>query len=339
MATRQVTIKDVAKQLNTSVGSVSKALTGKPGISDETRKKIIDTAKEMGYTANRSAQCLARKPINIAIVYPYAWEQYFNDIITGIREALEELRDYNVIGKFFQFSDIYSDLELYRICDDLVREQIDAVILCPASVISCESCLLKLHSHHIPVFLIGNDFKSPGQTGCVRVNAYMSGQLASEILCFMTPPESNFVIFLGDNNILEHREKVQGFCDKLFNHHYLLKTFETHDEPEIASVLTKKALYEIPNIQGFYIATGNSLAICNVLREEKRSQEIKVIATDLLEPMIPLVKDGTINAVIYQYPKEQGRQAIMQCYHCLVEHSRLKSEILVDPRAIFSSNL
>ena len=94
MATRQVTIKDVAKQLNTSVGSVSKALTGKPGISDETRKKIIDTAKEMGYTANRSAQCLARKPINIAIVYPYAWEQYFNDIITGIREALEEAEQF-----------------------------------------------------------------------------------------------------------------------------------------------------------------------------------------------------------------------------------------------------
>ena len=76
-----------------------------------------------------------------------------------------------------------------------------------------------------------------------------------------------------------------------------------------------------------------------MLREENRSREIKVIATDLLEPMIPLVKDDTISAVIYQYPKEQGRQAIMQCYHYLVEHSRLKSEILVDPRAIFSSNL
>ena len=34
MTEKQVTIKDVAKQLNTSVGSVSKALTGKPGISD-----------------------------------------------------------------------------------------------------------------------------------------------------------------------------------------------------------------------------------------------------------------------------------------------------------------
>lgn len=167
----------------------------------------------------------------------------------------------------------------------------------------------------------------------------MAGRLASEILCYITPAESNLVIFIGDLSILEHREKVDGFKNELLKDHYLLQTYETHDEPEVAALLTKKALREIPNIQGIYIATGNSLTICDVLKEEKVDHKIKVIATDLYDTMIPYIQNRTINAIIYQHPGEQGRKAIMQCYRYIIDRSIGTSQVLINPRAVFRSNL
>lgn len=44
-----VSMKDIAKQCNVSVASVSKALNGYSDISEETRQLILKTASEMGY--------------------------------------------------------------------------------------------------------------------------------------------------------------------------------------------------------------------------------------------------------------------------------------------------
>ena len=44
-----VSMKDIAQRCGVSVATVSKALNGQPDISEETRSRIEDTAKEMGY--------------------------------------------------------------------------------------------------------------------------------------------------------------------------------------------------------------------------------------------------------------------------------------------------
>ena len=51
-----VSMKDIAKQCNVSVASVSKALNGYPDISEETRQLILKTASEMGYLPNSKNQ-------------------------------------------------------------------------------------------------------------------------------------------------------------------------------------------------------------------------------------------------------------------------------------------
>lgn len=49
---RRITIKDVAKHLNLSASTVSRALNDKEGISDETKALIIDAADKLGYKRN-----------------------------------------------------------------------------------------------------------------------------------------------------------------------------------------------------------------------------------------------------------------------------------------------
>ena len=64
-----VSMKDIAKQCNVSVASVSKALNGYSDISEETRQLILKTASEMGYLPNSSARALkTRRSYNLGVL-------------------------------------------------------------------------------------------------------------------------------------------------------------------------------------------------------------------------------------------------------------------------------
>ncbi len=68
---KKVTLKDIAKELNVSVGTVSHALNGLPDISDETKIRVLRTAREMGYVINGAAASLCSGKTNrIAVIVP-----------------------------------------------------------------------------------------------------------------------------------------------------------------------------------------------------------------------------------------------------------------------------
>ncbi len=63
-------MKDIAKRCGVSIATVSKALNGHQDIGEATRQYIIDTAREMGYTANSAARALkTNRTYNLGIVF------------------------------------------------------------------------------------------------------------------------------------------------------------------------------------------------------------------------------------------------------------------------------
>ena len=83
-----VTIKDIARELGICYSSVSRALNGKPGVSQETRKKITETAERMGYRPNELARGLvSRISKTIGVIIPEILNPLFNEITTGILET------------------------------------------------------------------------------------------------------------------------------------------------------------------------------------------------------------------------------------------------------------
>ena len=74
---KRVSVKDIAARLHVSLSTVHKALTGKPGIGEARRQEIIKIAEEMGYSVNTAGQTLSRKSINIGVMIPSLWQEYF----------------------------------------------------------------------------------------------------------------------------------------------------------------------------------------------------------------------------------------------------------------------
>lgn len=88
MKKHQVTIKDIAKALGVSISTVSRALQGNPKISDATRKKVIQLAKQLNYAPNKFALSLKNhNSKTIGVIIPEVVHFFFASVISGIEEV------------------------------------------------------------------------------------------------------------------------------------------------------------------------------------------------------------------------------------------------------------
>jgi len=96
MATN-VTITDIAKELNTTPATVSRALNNHPSISEETRTRVLEAAKRLNYRPNTIASSLrSGKSHLIGVLIPSAKINFFGSVVHGI-ENLASQHGYNVL--------------------------------------------------------------------------------------------------------------------------------------------------------------------------------------------------------------------------------------------------
>jgi len=94
---RKVTLKQIAKELDVSISTVSKSLRNSKEISEDTREKVQAFAKLYNYKPNNIALSLKnRKTRTIGIIIPEIVHHFFSNVIRGI-ELIANKRGYNVI--------------------------------------------------------------------------------------------------------------------------------------------------------------------------------------------------------------------------------------------------
>ena len=77
------TLQDVAKQAGVSTATVSKVLSNTPYFTEETRHKVMQAVKDVGYVPNMAARALTTgKTQIIGVVFPYIFETIFEDVLT-----------------------------------------------------------------------------------------------------------------------------------------------------------------------------------------------------------------------------------------------------------------
>ena len=94
---RKVTLKQIAKELDVSISTVSKSLRNSAEISEDTRQKVQAFAKLYNYKPNNIALSLKnRKTKTIGIIIPEIVHHFFATVISGIEQVANE-NGYNVI--------------------------------------------------------------------------------------------------------------------------------------------------------------------------------------------------------------------------------------------------
>lgn len=91
-----VDINELARQSGVSAATVSRALNGRPEVSASTRQRILDLARELGYSPNASARTLARRRSHlVGLVWDTGYRShggqrhpFLQDLLIGFKEAL-----------------------------------------------------------------------------------------------------------------------------------------------------------------------------------------------------------------------------------------------------------
>ncbi|MGV8968386.1 MAG: LacI family DNA-binding transcriptional regulator [Cellulomonas sp.] len=93
---RRPTIADIASRAGVSTGAVSYALNGRPGVSDQTRARVLRIADEVGWTPNSAARALSgvgTATAGLVITRPASVlgvEPFFMSFVSGIEAVLAE---------------------------------------------------------------------------------------------------------------------------------------------------------------------------------------------------------------------------------------------------------
>lgn len=207
---KEVTIYDVAKALNISPSTVSRALNGHPHIRQETREKIIAAALKIGYQPNKFASNLRQKRTNtIGVVVPRLDSYFMASVLAGI-EKVTSANGYDLI--------ITQSQESWKkeisCVSTLFNSRVDGLLVS----LSCETentdHFKILFNKDIPVVFFD---RVAGCPGCMRVliDNYMA---AYEVTSHLIEQGCRRIVHLGGNmkrNV--YSERFRGYKQALID--------------------------------------------------------------------------------------------------------------------------
>lgn len=167
-------IEDVARHAGVSTATVSRALRGLPNVSLETRERVTQVARELGYVASRSAARLATgRTLAVAVLAPFLERWFYSHAVAGIET---ELRQSGMDALLVGLSEP-DDVERDDFAASTLRGRVDAVIVLTLPLTGRE--LDEVRALSLPTVYIG---AAVAGAMSVRVDDVAVARLATEHL-------------------------------------------------------------------------------------------------------------------------------------------------------------
>lgn len=199
----KITIADVAQALGISKTTVSRAISGKGRIGEETRRRVLDYIAENNYRPNVVAKGLAQsKTFNIGWVMPgdsgMTDLPFFHQCLNGINEVAAEA-DYDVLISMVYDNDVSQLLRIIR------NRKVDGIIL--GRTLIDDPCVRLLYESDIPFVVIGS---TPNENVIQIDNDHVSAcrELTSVLLM---KGIQKIALIGGDSNHVVNQTRKQGF--------------------------------------------------------------------------------------------------------------------------------
>lgn len=209
MARNAVTIKDVAREAQVSVATVSRALNGHENVAESVRRHVIETASRLRYSPHAAARSLSsRSTQTIGVVLPDLHGEFFSELIRGI-DAVARARHQHLLVSSYH-GDQAQQGEAMR----AMRGRVDGLlVLSPYA--ERPGFLTDNLPPSLPVVLI-NTHLPQGEYPVISIDNYAGAIVMTEHLLAMG---HRHIAFIGGPEFnFDARERLRGFRDALARH-------------------------------------------------------------------------------------------------------------------------
>jgi LacI family transcriptional regulator len=332
----------IAEIANVSIGTVDRALHGRGGIKEATRQRILEIARQIGYTPNLAARALsiARASARIGVCIPREIHFFYDQLWSGV---LDEAKRVSQLGIEFVNRPVKAlgegDTEALK---ELIASGVDGIILTAGNPKSLTPLINEAEGKGVRVVCVSTDAPESSRSSIVCVEPYLNGCLAGELMGKFVLPGSKVAVVAGMLTAEDHREKTHGFSETFPKHcpgGKIAAVIEGHEDEDESFQKTFDLLRRVPGLAGIYVNTVNSLPVCRALGARDLGGKVKLITTDLFSEMSPYFRKGTIAASIYQQPHRQGQIAVRLMADNLVSKASIPPAVHLTPGVVMSSNL
>jgi LacI family transcriptional regulator len=337
---RPVGIKDIARALGISTGTVDRALHAKPDVNAATRARVLNMARTLGYRPNLAARYLkSRKQLHVAVHLPREIALFWDSLREGIRQAAApyapavhvDFRSYPSLGD--------GDIPLI---EEALRNGTNGLIVAPGNPAALAPYIETAQRRQVPVICVVTDAPATPRLASVSANPFSVGAVAGELLARFQPRGGTVAFFTGWLSTQDHAEKLAGFKSSLSATGGALQlgpVVEAHDDEGEAHRRAVAVLREYPELSSIYVSTVNSLPVIRAAEQEGRFPGLLVVTTDLFPELVEKIRSGAVAATVYQRPLSQGRLAFEALYRFLLHGTPPPARMHVVPYLVMRSNL
>ena len=208
----RTSLKDLAKELNVSIATVSRALRSSSEIGEEMQQRVKALAKKMNYRPNPFAQSLRKEaPKIIGVVVPNLVTHYYAAVLDGIEDEARKA-GYSVISANSHES--FEDEA--NVIDNFISLHVEGIVACLAQTTTDYSHFEESSAMGIPLVFFGRTCLSD-RFSSVTANGDEAAQMATQHLI---DTGSCRIAFIGGPNHLDMvQRRKHGYLEALRENH------------------------------------------------------------------------------------------------------------------------
>lgn len=330
------TIKEIAKKLNISVSTVSRALHDHPSIGLRTKMQVQKLAKEMNYEPNQTAIRFKQgKTFTLGLILPNLQEEYFSLAISGVEDTAFK-NNYNVlIGQSHDLLD-----REQKIVETMRKHRVDGVLVSISKQTNSIAHFKQLDEYNIPVVFFDRVPNVP-DIHSVWCSLYYSTVEAVELLFAKGHQRVGYI--QGPLSLNIKNERLEGYHTaheknkRPINQSYIVTTDLSRKSTEAAI----EKLLSLNNRPTAILAFNDNVALDTIQYAKKKKLKINKDISVVSYANWPIISylDFPPVASVEQFPYEQGSRAAELLFKLLDAKSResvlpyenivLKSELIV----------
>ena len=198
------TIRDVARVVGLSVASVSRAMNGHANVHPDTRARVVEVARQLGYTPNAAARSLSTSRSHaIGVVLPDLHGEFFSELVRGMDKAASES------GYLLLLSNMHADSALAGQAMNAMRGRVDGLIVMAPQLGEAE---LKLAlPGGMPAVLVN----SPNEAGRHALRVDNAGGARAMVTHLLEAGRRQIIHIAGIAGNRDAEERRQGYLDAM----------------------------------------------------------------------------------------------------------------------------
>lgn len=306
MSNKIPTIKEIAKRLNISVSTVSRALHDHPRIGLRTKTQVQQLAKEINYEPNQVAIFFQqRKTFTIGVVLPDLSEAFFSLAINGI-EDIASANQYTVL-----LSQSHDDEEKEkRIFETMKNHRVDGVLVSIGKNVTNYDHYEMLKRYNIPVVFFD---RIPKLAGITYVASDLQTGTRDAVGFLLKKGHRAIGMINGPDTLLASQERLQGYISAMQKHRlkYDPSLIFPSDLTTRSTEEAMKGLLALKRKPTAIVTFNDYVALDAIKYARKLNLQVNKDLSFVSYANLPIIHylESTPLASVEQFPYRQGQKA------------------------------